>query len=119
MITTSASYWIALATTLSAIGSGWQMVSALLQGVASMDRFLGAKNSLHREQRAHIRATVPRWRILQRQRKVKALDREMNDVLTPDELRLDREYDRQATGWALIMMGAIVACWVSWTQAHP
>lgn len=93
------------------------MVLSLLQGIGSMERFLGAHNAIRREEQDRIRGTVPRWRLFRRRRMAKALVNEMDDLLTADELRLDRGYNRQATGWAFIMVGALIACGASWLQA--
>jgi hypothetical protein len=106
--------WLAVASTLALVGVIWQLALALKDGVDSMESFLAAKNTLMREERARIRDSVPRWRVRKRRQMLKAVEGNARQVLTIQELNIERRFDRQSYAWALVSSGALVATIGSW-----
>jgi hypothetical protein len=94
------------------------MSVATLNGIDSMEAFLRPRNTLLQEQSNQVRKSVSRWRLLKRRRMLRAAVREVDSALTSAELRVQKQYDRDATGWSLVLVGAVVLCVVSWTQVH-
>jgi hypothetical protein len=110
------SYWLALAATLLLAGAIAQTIVAVRHSLENMRRFLLPRNELFREELALIRSTVPAWKILDRRKARKRMEADLLLVLSPEELRIDKDYDRQSLGWSLILLGSLAACVVSWTQ---
>jgi hypothetical protein len=108
--------WIALAATLALVGASWQVVLAFLDGIESMDEFLSAKNALMREERARIRASVPRWSVLRRRRELRKVEWLAQDAMTERELNIERRFDRQGWAWAFVVAGALVATIAAWSE---
>lgn len=106
--------WLAIASTLAMVGAGWQVVLAFLDGIESMDAFLGAKNALMREERGRIRESFSRWRLLRRRNELGKVEALAREAMTERERRLERRFDRQGMAWAFVMVGAMMATAVSW-----
>jgi hypothetical protein len=108
--------WLAVAATAASVGAVWQCVLAAISGVDSMESFLGHHNRLIREEQQRALASIPRWRLWQRRRKAKRIVAESQVVLTDDEKRLGRAYDRQAGAWSWVIVGTLIAAVVAWIQ---
>ena len=110
--------WVPVASTFGLVGTLWQAVSALKSSVDSMSSFLGAHNAILKSEQERIYRTVRAWRIVRRSKLVKA-SRALADVLlTPDELRVSRQYDREAMGWSIVVVATLiltVAAWWDWS----
>lgn len=113
---TSPPFLLAIAATSALVGSVWQCVLAVLNGVESMEDFLGAHNRLIRDERNRLLATIPSWRLLRRRRASRLVLAEAKLVLTRDELKRNNAYDRQAWAWSCVITGALIASIVSWVQ---
>ena len=101
--------WFVLAALATAIGTIWQMVVSALSSIDAMRGFLGAYNELAREENMEILAEVPWWKWHKRRDRHRKLSHELLTVLDDTELRLSKAYDRAATGWAFLSLGAIIA----------
>jgi len=112
----SREFWLALAATVALIGTVWQSLLGAVLHVDQMRAFLGPQDRLLTEELHRLHKDVPRWRFFLRRRRKKSLIAEISSLLTPEELRLSRRYDQQAWGWSLVMLGALIACIVTWTE---
>ena len=101
--------WLVLAALATAIGTIWQMVVSALSSIDAMRGFLGAYNELAREENMGILAEVQWWKWRERRHRLRNLSDELLTVLNDTELRLSKAYNRAATGWALLSVGAITA----------
>ena len=109
--------WVPAATTLGFVGAAWQMVSATMSSIDSMSSFLGAHNRIQKEEQQRIYATVPGWQLLRRRKQVRASRKSANGLLTPEEDRVSRQFDREANGWSLVIVATgilTVVAWVDW-----
>jgi hypothetical protein len=107
--------WIALAATTVLAGSIWQAALEIGRHLRAMS-FLGAHNSIVREELRRIRDAVPVWRPLKRRRERRMARQEAFSTLSPDETALARDYDRHAWGWSLVVVGTLVATVSAWVQ---
>jgi hypothetical protein len=108
--------WLAFAATVACVGSVWQCVIAAISGVESMESFLGDHNRLVHEEQQRAVASIPRWRLRLRRREAKRIVAESRVVLTDDERRLSRAYDRQAGAWSCVIVGTFIAAVLAWIQ---
>lgn len=109
-------FWLAVASTLAFVGAVWQCVLALLGGIESMEDFLGDQNRIVREEKTRLLAHVPRWRLFKRRRTVHEILADADLVLSEDERKRSRAYDRQGWAWSWVITGALIASIVSWIQ---
>lgn len=105
-----------MASTLALVGASWQVRLAFLDGIESMDDFLGAKNALMREERSRIRAPVPRWKLMRRRQELTKVESLAQDAMTELELRRERRFDRQAYAWGFVVAGTVLATIDGWTD---
>lgn len=100
--------WVPVASVFGLVGSVWQAFTALSSGVDSMSSFLGAQNRILMEEQARIYERVPAWRVLRRRKLVRQSRVEAASLLSPDEDRISRQFDREATGWSLVTVAALI-----------
>ena len=108
---------VQLATSLLFVGAVWQMLSASTSSIDSMSSFLGAHNQIQKDEQERIYRDVHPWRILRRRRLVKVSRLSVGSLLTPNEERISRQYEREAIGWSIVIIGTIVLSisgWVDW-----
>jgi hypothetical protein len=117
-MSTNVSIWFALASCATVFGTGWQAVVAAIAGVNSMDRFLSAQNALWREEKRRIQSENPFPHYLRRRRGLRQLKLDMDLVLSDDERKIGRAYDRQAWGWSFLLAGALITAIATCEQVH-
>lgn len=97
------------AALLTLLGTGWQMFSAVLQGLYTLEDFQADLNQLEDESAAEALSSVPRWNLLKRRKLARKARADAHLVLTKDERRRSKMYDRQAMGWAMLVIGSLLA----------
>lgn len=100
---------LVLSALFALAGTLWQCGLAVLNGIESMEGFIGDHNRLRREEARRVREEIPVWCLLRRRRALLDLSRELEIVLTDDEQRTSRAYDRQAWGWSFLVVGSMLA----------
>ncbi|PWC06445.1 hypothetical protein [Mycetocola zhujimingii] len=110
---------LALGSVLLLIGTVIQMVNALQNGIRSLENSQTDLGPAMPDGPARTYYTVPRWRIRKRRALLKQLIRESGDPLSPTEQWTLQSFDRQALGWAFLVVGSLVvfiASTVEWVQ---
>ncbi|WP_157509689.1 hypothetical protein [Leifsonia sp. Root4] len=97
------------ASLLTLLGTGWQMFSAKLQGLYTLEDFQADLNKLERESASEALSSIPRWNLPKRRRLANRARADAHHALTKDERRRSKMYDRQAMGWAMLMVGSALA----------
>ena len=110
---------IAVGSLLVLIGTVFQMVIALQNGIRSLEDSQSDLNRVVRNGRGRRYREVPRWRLRKRRTLLKQHIRESGDPLTPAEKWTSDSFDRQAFGWGFLVVGsliAFIASTVEWVQ---
>jgi hypothetical protein len=106
-----------VASAFGLFGAVWQVVVAIMASNESMSSFARAHNELLKEEHDKIKAEVARWRLLGRRRRIRQARTDAHVLLTEDEARISRQYDREAIGWSSVIVATLVltvAAWVDW-----
>lgn len=99
----------ALGSLLVLIGTLSQMVLALQNGIRSLESFQADVNRVVQEERDRRYQQIPRWRLGKRRKVLKELIKESGDLLTREEKWASTSFDRQANGWAFLVVGSLIA----------
>ncbi len=78
-----------------------------------MSGFLADYNELARRESKSVLAEVPWWNRVERRRRLKTMSKELLQVLSKAELQLSDAYDRAASGWALLSVGALTGAYIA------
>ncbi|GAB2449544.1 hypothetical protein HD599_002055 [Conyzicola lurida] len=112
----SLTLWIAIGATVTVVGTVWQVITSARTGLDSMRHFLAAQNSIVQREVGEAKNRFSRLRVVKRRRASQAVLAKAANLLDADELRLSQAYNRQAWGWGLVTLGAVIGAIAAWVD---